>query len=150
MVKWKQRGGLRILDYSVHVRSSPFFWKSFKKCFKTPLPPNLFTFGWLEIDPLSHCTLWEHRADHSYENLIVSHADGSEIDVYRFHVNVSLLQWRQPTVTRFLSLAVIRPCFFSPLGDSQTHNPFESTPRYETFCNMTVFKRFKNDTCVVG
>lgn len=109
--------------------SSSFFssrsWKPFKECFKTYpyLLRELFTFGWVEIDPLSHCTLWEHWADHSYENLIVSHANGSEIDVYRFHVNVSL-QWRQPTVTRsFLSRLYIRVFFLPSMTARHTTLP---------------------------
>lgn len=119
-------------------------WKPFKKCFKTP-SSELFTSGWLEIDPLSHCTLWEHRADHSYENLIVSHANGSEIDVYRFHVNVSL-QWRQPTVTRsFLSRLYVRVFFLPSMTARHTtlSNLHQDTKR----CNMT-FLSGLNDTCV--
>ena len=113
----------------------------------TPTLRELFTFGWVEIDPLSHCTLWEHWADHSYENLIVSHANGSEIDVYRFHVNVSL-QWRQPTVTRsFLSRLYVR-FFFLP----------SMTARHTTLPNLRgeirnaairhFFLSGLNDTCV--
>lgn len=139
-----------------HVRSVLFLlffssrsWKPFKECFKTYpyLLRELFTFGWVEIDPLSHCTLWEHWADHSYENLIVSHANGSEIDVYRFHVNVSL-QWRQPTVTRsFLSRLYVR-VFFLP----------SMTARHTTLPNLRgeirnaairhFFLSGLNDTCV--
>lgn len=137
-----------------HVRSFLlFFFSSFPppalgnrlRNVLKPLPPKLFTFGWLEIDPLFHCTLWEHRADHSYENLIVSHANGSEIDVYRFHVNVSL-QWRQPTVTRsFLSRLYVRVFFLPSMTARHTtlSNLHQDTKR----CNMT-FLSGLNDTCV--
>ena len=113
----------------------------------TPTLRELFTFGWVEIDPLSHCTLWEHWADHSYENLIVSHANGSEIDVYRFHVNVSL-QWRQPTVTRsFLSRLYVRVFFLPSMTARHTILP-NLRGEIRNAAIRHFFLSGLNDTCV--
>lgn len=154
----EQTNRLRILDYiqytlpTCQIFSSFFFlllpssrsWKPFKKCFKTPSSETLHfwlarnwspvplyvmrTPGWPFIREFN-CQPCERERDRrlSIPRQCLSPVTAAHCD-------------------SLLSLAVIRPCFFSPLDDSQTYNPFESTPRYETL-QYDIFKRFKWYVC---
>lgn len=142
-----------------HVRSVLFLlfffssrsWKPFKECFKTyPYPPRTLhfwlgrnwspvplyvmrTLGWPFIREFN-CQPCERERDRrlSIPRQCLSPVTAAHCD-------------------SLLSLAVIRPCFFSPLDDSQTYNPSESTRRDTKRCNTTFFfKRFKWHVCWIS